>query len=174
MWEIGGTKFREDDMELLLSIQKKPTGIAYVYLIRMALNNGLRVSEFLLYFTAVTTFTEWVMGVLQEMSALQKESLDISLIREFLDYPEPFRFETGENIPKAESYELKLEHVSYRYPGADADTIHDLSLTVHPGEKLAIVGLNGAGKTEGISGRLTAESIMRCSAPSFRSSPCWM
>ncbi len=122
-------------------------GIAYVYLIRMALNNGLRVSEFLLYFTAVTTFTEWVMGVLQEMSALQKESLDISLIREFLDYPEPFRFETGENIPKAESYELKLEHVSYRYPGADADTIHDLSLTVHPGEKLAIVGLNGAGKT---------------------------
>ena len=33
------------------------------------------------------------------------------------------------------------------YPGADADTIHDLSLTVHPGEKLAIVGLNGAGKT---------------------------
>ena len=32
MWEIGGTKFREDDMELLLSIQKKPTGIAYVSL----------------------------------------------------------------------------------------------------------------------------------------------
>ncbi len=32
MWEIGGTKFREDDMELLLSIQKKPTGISYVYL----------------------------------------------------------------------------------------------------------------------------------------------
>lgn len=32
MWEIGGTKFREEDMELLLSIQKKPTGVAYVYL----------------------------------------------------------------------------------------------------------------------------------------------
>lgn len=32
MWEIGGTKFREDDIELLLSIQKKPTGISYVYL----------------------------------------------------------------------------------------------------------------------------------------------
>lgn len=32
MWEIGGTKFYEDDIPLLLSIQKKPTGIAYVYL----------------------------------------------------------------------------------------------------------------------------------------------
>ena len=32
LWEIGGTKFYEDDLPLLLSIQKKPTGISYVYL----------------------------------------------------------------------------------------------------------------------------------------------
>lgn len=32
MWEIGGTKFYEEDIDLLLSIQCKPTGIAYVYL----------------------------------------------------------------------------------------------------------------------------------------------
>ncbi|MEF9880214.1 MAG: radical SAM protein [Clostridia bacterium] len=32
LWEIGGTKFYEDDIDLLLSIQKKPTGISYVYL----------------------------------------------------------------------------------------------------------------------------------------------
>ena len=122
-------------------------GIAYVVLINMALREGLSVSEFLLYFTAVTTFTTWVMGILRELSTLHKESLDISLVREFLDYPEPFRFEDGEAIPAAESYELKLENVSYRYPGAEADTLHNLSLTVYPGEKLAIVGLNGAGKT---------------------------
>lgn len=32
MWEIGGTKFYEKDIDLLMSIQEKPTGIAYVYL----------------------------------------------------------------------------------------------------------------------------------------------
>ena len=32
LWEIGGTKFYEEDLELLLSIHQKPTGIAYVYL----------------------------------------------------------------------------------------------------------------------------------------------
>lgn len=32
MWEIGGTKFRAEDIPLLLSIQKRPTGISYVYL----------------------------------------------------------------------------------------------------------------------------------------------
>ena len=32
MWEIGGTKFYEKDIDLLLSIQQKPTGVSYVYL----------------------------------------------------------------------------------------------------------------------------------------------
>ena len=31
-WEIGGSRFREEDVELLLSIYPKPTGVAYVYL----------------------------------------------------------------------------------------------------------------------------------------------
>lgn len=134
-----------DITEAVLTMARN--GIAYVYLINMALQEGLSVSEFLLYFTAVTTFTEWVMGILQEMSTLHKESLDISRIREFLDYPEPFQFEDGETIPAADGYELKLENVSFRYPNMETDTIRGLNLTVHPGEKLAIVGLNGAGKT---------------------------
>ena len=134
-----------DITEAVLTMARN--GIAYVYLINMALNEGLSVSEFLLYFTAVTTFTTWVMGILQEMSALHKESLDISRVREFLEYPEPFKFEDGESIPATDTYELKLENVSFRYPGAENDIIRNLNLTVHPGEKLAIVGLNGAGKT---------------------------
>lgn len=122
-------------------------GIAYIHLINMTLREGLSVPEFLLYFTAVTTFTAWVMGILQDASKLHKQSLDISQVREFLEYPEPFVFEDGKPVPKADAYALKLENVSFRYPGAEKDTIHNLNLTVHPGEKLAIVGLNGAGKT---------------------------
>ena len=134
-----------DITEAVLTMARN--GIAYVYLIRMTLTEGLSVSEFLLYFSAVSTFTAWVMGILQEMSELHKESLDISCIREFLEYPEPFKFEDGESIPNADGYELKLENVSFRYPSTENDIIHNLNLTVHPGEKLAIVGLNGAGKT---------------------------
>ena len=134
-----------DVTEVVLTVIRN--GIAYIYLINMTLNEGLTVSEFLLYFTAVTTFTTWIMGILQQMSILHKESMDISLLREFLNYPEPFKFEKGESIPAAKKYELKLENVSFCYPGAKKDTIHNLNLTIHPGEKAAIVGLNGAGKT---------------------------
>ena len=134
-----------DITEALLTMARN--GIAYAYLLHMALRDSLSVPEFILYFTAVSTFTTWVMGILQSAQKLHEESLDISQVREFLDYPEPFRFEGGVAIPKADACELKLEHVSFRYPGAEEDTIHDLDLTVRPGEKLAIVGLNGAGKT---------------------------
>ena len=134
-----------DITEAILTMLRN--GLAYVYLINMALNEGLSVPEFLLYFTAVTTFTTWIMGILQDTAKIHKQSLDISQVREFLEYPEPFMFEDGKPVPKADGYELKLEKVSFRYPGAEKDTIHNLNLTVHPGEKLAIVGLNGAGKT---------------------------
>ena len=134
-----------DMTEAVLTMARN--GIAYVYLIHMTLNEGLSVSEFLLYFTAVSTFSTWVMGILQDLSGLYKNSIDISVVREFLEYPEPFKFEDGESVPVADAYELRLDHVSFRYPGADADTIHDMDLVIRPGEKLAIVGLNGAGKT---------------------------
>ena len=134
-----------DFTEAILTMLRN--GLAYLYLINMALHEGLSVPEFLLYFTAVTTFTTWIMGILQEMTKLHQQSLDLSQLREFLEYPEPFHFEEGNPVPKADAYELKLENVSFRYPGAERDTIHNLNLTVYPGEKLAIVGLNGAGKT---------------------------
>jgi ATP-binding cassette subfamily B protein len=123
--------------------------IAYAYLIGLVLRNDISVSEFLLFFSAVEGFTAWVSGILGGFHTLHKQSFELSTIREFLEYPEPFAFEEGEHI-KAEAdrtYEIRLENVSFRYPGADKDTLSNINLTLHPGEKLAIVGLNGAGKT---------------------------
>lgn len=123
--------------------------IAYAYLIGLVIGNGLSVSEFLLFFGAVGGFTAWVSGILGGFNTLHKQSLDISSVRECLEFPEPFKFEDGEPIKteKNRLYEIRLENVSYRYPGADKDTLTNVNLTLHPGEKLAVVGLNGAGKT---------------------------
>lgn len=124
-------------------------GAAYAYLLWITLRQGLPAAQFLLYFGAATGFAQWITGILARFSTLQKQCLDISTVREFLEYPEPFRFAGG--LPLAAEpegrYELRLEDVSFRYPGAGRDTISHLDLTIAPGEKLAIVGLNGAGKT---------------------------
>lgn len=124
-------------------------GAAYSYLISLVVNDGLSVSEFLLYFSAVGGFSGWVSGILGGFNILHSQSLDISTVRECIEYPEPFKFEDGEHIDagKACCAEIRLEGVSYRYPGAKKDTLTNINLTLHPGEKLAVVGLNGAGKT---------------------------
>ena len=135
-----------DVVDVLLSFLRN--GIAYVYLIAMALNQGLPASQFLLYFTAIGGFTTWITGILAGFSTLNLQSMDLSTIREFLEIPELFLFEDGKHL-KAENipYEIELRNVRFRYPGAEQDTLHDLNLTIHAGEKLAVVGLNGAGKT---------------------------
>ena len=134
-------------IDLLLSLLRN--GIAYAYLLWLTLTSGMSASEFLLYFTAASGFTQWVTGILEMFTQLHKQSLDISIIREFLDYPEPFRFEEGEPLPQdlRTPCEIRLEDVSFRYPKAESDTLRHINLVIRPGEKLAIVGLNGAGKT---------------------------
>ena len=42
---------------------------------------------------------------------------------------------------------LRFDHVSFRYPGADEDVIHDISFTAKPGETTAIIGSTGSGKS---------------------------
>lgn len=131
--------------DVVLSLARN--GVAYVYLISMAITQRLSASEFLLYFTAISGFATWVTGILEACSTLHKECLDIGVVQEYLNYPEIFRFEGGKPIPKAASYELELSHVTFRYPGTEHNLFEDLNLTIHPGEKLAVVGLNGAGKS---------------------------
>jgi len=122
-------------------------GVAYVLLIRLTLESGLSAPEFLLYFTAIGNFASRIDGVLKQVIAFHRECQGISQVIEYLNYPEPFRFEGGVPIPESDSYELRLDNVSFRYPGSEKQIFEKLDLTIRPGEKLAVVGLNGAGKT---------------------------
>ena len=124
-------------------------GIAYAYLIHMAIAGNLSAAEFVLYFATFSGFTGWVRGILGNVNTLHRQSLDLSTVREMLEYPEMFRFEDGEplEIDPNGKYEIKLENITFRYPGTERDVLKNINLTLHPGEKLAVVGMNGAGKT---------------------------
>lgn len=138
-----GADFAESILNLIRGI------VAYAYLIHLVLQGSIEVSEFLLYFSAVSGFTSWVTGILSGLATLHKQSLDISLVREFLEYREVFRFEDGEKLQPipGETYEIELQNVSFRYPNAKKNTLNRIQLKIRKGEKLALVGLNGAGKT---------------------------
>jgi ATP-binding cassette, subfamily B, bacterial len=45
------------------------------------------------------------------------------------------------------SHAIEFRNVSFRYPGSATDVVHQISFTIRPGERMAIVGANGAGKS---------------------------
>ncbi len=141
------TKIIGSVLNLLLTFLRN--GIAYAYLITMVLNDGLSVSEFLLYFSVVGGFSGQMTGILNGFLTLHRYAVDMAPYREALEYPEPFKFEEGKKLsfnPKGQ-YEIRLENVSYHYPNSERMILENIDLTLHKGEKLALVGLNGAGKT---------------------------
>lgn len=123
-------------------------GGAYALLISMFAKGEISVDQFVLYLAAISSFAKWVEGIMRNWLTINSVSLYISDFRDFIDYPE----EDGSGSASADDHihsapEIVFDHVSYRYDGAEEDTIKDLSFTLKPGEKLALVGMNGAGKT---------------------------
>lgn len=123
------------------------SGFALYFLISMAMRGELTAARFLLLFNAVGNFSEEVGGMFDAINKIRENCLKVNNFMEFITYPEPFKFEEGETVPRADEYEIRLENVSYTYPGADKKILDGFNLTIHKGEKLAMVGLNGAGKT---------------------------
>lgn len=54
--------------------------------------------------------------------------------------------ETPEKLGESRG-EIAFEHVSFRYPGAEEDVLHDLTFTAKPGQTTAIIGSTGSGKS---------------------------
>lgn len=75
-----------------------------------------------------------------------ENSMFIDKIRSFLAYEPRLKDDVGDAVPEGAG-ELKLEHVSFKYTESGRTVLDDISLTVKPGEHIAIVGYNGAGKT---------------------------
>jgi ATP-binding cassette, subfamily B, multidrug efflux pump len=101
------------------------------------------ITEFVIYITMLTfpvSAIGWVASMIQRASASQKR------LNEFLE-TNP----TIKNIPKATSPKLSgnisFEHVDFTYPQTGIHAIKDFTLEVKKGEKIAIIGRTGSGKT---------------------------
>lgn len=123
-------------------------GLAYAILISMTLRGEITADDFLLYFTVIGEFADWVGGLIQKWSEIHSLNLKICDLREVLDMKDlvnPDATVSADVLQRPCS--IDLEQVTFRYEGAQQDTLHTIDLHIRPGENLAIVGLNGAGKT---------------------------
>jgi ATP-binding cassette subfamily C protein len=118
----------------------------YAFLIYELSKNNLTVAEFTLYVASVHIFTKALGDFIQEYTEIKKQSLEVKDFRAFIDtYKVPDK--SYEKAPLIERPEFAFSDVTFRYEGQEKNALEHVSLTIPYGMRLAIVGLNGAGKT---------------------------
>lgn len=86
-------------------------------------------------------------GFNYSLVAFQEVGQFAQRFRRFLDYEIKIEKQCGiKAVPRGRQV-LKIENMSFRYEGTKKDTLHRINMTINPGERIAIVGENGAGKT---------------------------
>ena len=101
------------------------------------------IAEFVIYVNMLTwpvTAIGWIASIVQQASASQKR------INEFLD-TKPTVVDPHPELRDELRGEIIFDNVSFTYPDKDFKALDGLSFHLRPGEKLAIIGRTGSGKT---------------------------
>jgi ATP-binding cassette, subfamily B, multidrug efflux pump len=101
------------------------------------------ITEFVIYITMLTfpvSAIGWVASMIQRASASQKR------LNEFLE-TRPDIQNITQPVKHAVSGNISFEHVDFIYPHTGIHALKDFSLQVKKGEKIAIIGRTGSGKT---------------------------
>ena len=132
---------------------------AYIYLIRQAQAGIIDAGEFVLYFGAITGFAVFVNSIMTSFASLQEGNISLNHLRSYLELEEEDVYSGSHSIQELQMpVSFTFRNVSFRYSLKEEDAegkaedpgqwiFRHLNLTIHGGEKIAIVGTNGAGKT---------------------------
>lgn len=118
--------------------------ITYLYLIYGVINKVFGIGSFTMYLNAINSFTSSVTSITETIMEIRNYSQYYTYLKKYLSLPE--MEENGERIEIA-PFEIEFVNVSFCYPGQEKQVIKNLSIKIKKGEKIAVVGENGAGKT---------------------------
>lgn len=142
-------------------------GVGYLFLLHLFLQTQMTIGEFAMYFTAISGIGIWLTKIADAVSAYKEVSGYASDFYEFMDMPEDEKKVEEYKLEAPVSFEFQNVHYSYRIPDGKGEqvipVIKGLELSVKAGEKIAVVGVNGAGKSTFIKllcGMLTPDEGM--------------
>ena len=138
--------FANDLIGLFLQLIRD--AICYGYLIMMLKNGSMSVSQFVLYIGLVSSFAEYFNQITRNITETERCQKSVCFFRKFLDID---NHNNHGSITKTQfcdnAFEIEFSHVTFCYQDSEKKILNDISFTLRKGEKAALVGINGAGKT---------------------------
>ncbi|MCI5900951.1 MAG: ABC transporter ATP-binding protein/permease [Blautia sp.] len=162
--ELELEKFQEDNQKFL-RIKKKTyfymaafqdtirmfDGLMYVVVIvaggMFMIRGYIAPADLVAYTLYVTTLLATIRRIIEFAEQFQRGMTGIERFAELMDASVEIFDEEGAVPLENVQGEIVFRHVSFEYPDDHTPVLSDVNLTIHPGEKVALVGPSGGGKT---------------------------
>lgn len=122
--------------------------LCYLFVVLKAYDRAFGVGSIVLYVGALNRFGE---GVQQLMVTYADNAVTCSHLQSLFDYIDIPNKKYQGTLPVEKrtdnEYEIEFRNVSFKYPGAEQFALKNLNLKLNIGQRLAVVGRNGSGKT---------------------------
>lgn len=124
------------------------SGAIYIFVGLKAISGAISIGSIVQYTGSINQFMTGSKKFLASINAIINNNQYLQLYIDFLNI-ESDKYKGTIPIEKRDDdeYEIEFKNVSFKYPGTDIYTLKNVSMKLDIGERLAIVGMNGSGKT---------------------------
>lgn len=121
----------------------------FLFIAQGVANGTSQVGDYSLFTGALNSISSGVRTIVATTATIYEGTLFIDNLISFINEPQTLVPSVDKPVSPERHVAHKIEFcdVSFRYPGAQKDTIKHFTATINPGDTVVLVGLNGAGKT---------------------------
>lgn len=124
------------------------TGIVYAFVCLKAWAGAFGLGAVTQYVASITKVSGGVSSLVSALGNMRNNALFLVPIYEFLDIPNNM-YQGSLTVEKCRDckYEVEFRNVSFKYPGSENYALRNVTMKFEIGKRLAVVGVNGSGKT---------------------------
>lgn len=124
------------------------TGVVYLFVCLKAWGGAFGVGAVTRYISAITSLSNGISSLLSVLGDMKNNAHYLKIAFELLDIPnEMYQGSLSVEKRSDRNYEVEFKDVSFKYPSAGTYALEHVSMKFKVGERLAVVGQNGSGKT---------------------------
>ena len=124
------------------------TGIVYIFVCLKALAGAFGLGSVTQYVASITKVSGGMSSLISNLGIMRNNAPFLKLTLEYLDIPDKM-YQGSLTVEKRRDrkYQVEFRNVSFKYPGSDNWALRNVNMKFEIGKRLAVVGMNGSGKT---------------------------